>query len=69
MNLSALDHRLNSDRHRNNGVLVRVSIAVKGHGDHSNSYEGKHFIEVAASSSEIQSVFIMMGSMAAHRQT
>ena len=24
------------------GVLVRVSIAVKRHQDHSNSYKGKH---------------------------
>jgi hypothetical protein len=25
-------------------VLVRVPVAVKKHHDHSNSYEGKHFI-------------------------
>ena len=26
------------------GVLVRVSTAVKRHHDHGNSYKGKHFI-------------------------
>ena len=28
------------------GVIVRVSIAVKRHHDHGNSYEGKYLIEV-----------------------
>ena len=29
-------------------VLVRVSIVVKKHHDHGNSYKGKHLIEVLA---------------------
>ena len=31
-------------------VFVRVSIAVKRHHDHGNSYKGKHLIAVAYSS-------------------
>ncbi len=27
------------------GILVRASIAVKRHHDHSNAYKGKHLIE------------------------
>lgn len=29
-------------------VLVRISIAVNGHHDHSNRLKGKHFTEVEA---------------------
>ena len=31
------------------GVLVRVSLAVKRHHDHSSSYVAKYLIEVAVS--------------------
>ena len=34
-------------------VLVRISTAVKRHGDHGNFYKGKQLIEVAAYSSEV----------------
>ena len=30
------------------GILVMVSIAVKRHHDHCNSYKGKHLTEVVA---------------------
>lgn len=45
-------------------VLVGASVAVKRHHDHGNSYRGKHSIEAAAYSSEVQFI-IMAGSMAA----
>ena len=50
-------------------VLVRVPIAVKRHHDNGNSYKGKHLMEVVAYSLEVQSIIIMVGSMAACRQT
>ena len=50
-------------------VLVRVSITVKRYHDHGNSYKGKHLIEVAAYSSEVQSIIIMARSMVSCRQT
>ena len=46
--------------------LVRVSVALKRHHDHNNSY--KHFTGLAHSS-EVQSIIIMAGSMAVCRQT
>ena len=49
-------------------VLVRVPIAVKRHHDNGNSYKGKHLMEVVAYSSEVQSIIIMVGSMAACKQ-
>ena len=39
---------------------VRVSIAVERHCEHSNSYKGRHLIDVAAYSSEVQSMIIMV---------
>ena len=50
-------------------VLVRVFITVKRHHDHSNSYKGKHLVEVLLTVSEVQSIIIMAGSMAVCRQT
>ena len=50
-------------------VLVRVSIAVKRHHDHDNSYKGKHLIRVAYYNAEIQFIIIITGSTAACRQT
>ena len=38
-----------------------VSIAVKRHCDHGNSYKGKHLIVMGAYSSEAQSIIIMVG--------
>ena len=49
-------------------VLVRVSIAVKRHYDHSNSYKGKYLILVAYNSEVWSIIVIIAGSMAAHRQ-
>lgn len=49
-------------------VLVRVSVAVKRHHDHSNSYKGKLLIGVAYSS-EVQSIINVVGNMAVYRQT
>ena len=40
---------------------LRVSIAVKRHRDHDNSYKGKHLIVVLTYSSEVQSIIIMVG--------
>ena len=50
-------------------VLVRVSIAVKRHHDHSSSCKEKHFTEVAVYSSEVQPIMILTANMAAHRLT
>ena len=47
-------------------VLVRISIAVKTHHDHSNLYNGKHF---SGASLQVQSNIIMAGSMEVHRKT
>ena len=44
-------------------VLIRVSIAKKGHYDHGNSYRG------LAYRSEVQSIIIMVGSREACQQT
>ena len=41
-------------------ALVSISIVVKRHYDHSNSYKEKYLIEVAYSS-EVQSIIIMAG--------
>ena len=43
-------------------MCLRVCIAVKRHHDHGNSYKGKHLMEVTVS--EVQSIIIMVGSMA-----
>jgi hypothetical protein len=46
-------------------VLVRVSITVKRHHDHSNSYKGKHFTGTGL---QIYSIVIMEGNMVACRR-
>jgi hypothetical protein len=48
-------------------ALVRVSIALKRHHDHRNSYKRKHFIDVNLVSEVWFSIF-MAGSMTACRQ-
>ena len=40
-------------------VLVRISVAIKRHHDHNYSYKEKHLIEVAAYSSEVQSIVLV----------
>ena len=45
-------------------LLVRVSVAARRHHDHGNSYKGKHLIGVAYSS-EVSTITVMVGSMAA----
>ena len=45
-------------------VLVKVSSTVKRHHGDGGSYKGKHFIEVAVYSSEVQSFLIMVGGRA-----
>ena len=42
-------------------MLVRVFIAVKRCHDHDNSYKRKHLTEVAAYSSEVQFIIVMVG--------
>ena len=42
-------------------VIVCVSIAMKRHHDHSNSYEEKHVIGLAYRS-QIQSIIVMTGN-------
>jgi hypothetical protein len=49
-------------------VLIRVSTAEKRYHDQGNSYKGQHFIGACFSLSELQSIIIMAGSMAASRQ-
>ena len=41
-------------------VLVSVSVSVKRHHDHCNSYKGKHLIGVAYIS-EVESIITMVG--------
>ena len=41
-------------------VIDRISIAVKRHHDHGNSYKGKHLF-VVVYSSEVQSIIIVVG--------
>ena len=42
------DKRAITSKQESMAVLVKVSIAVKRHPDHSNSYNRKHLTEVAA---------------------
>ena len=48
-------------------VLVSISIAEKRHHDQGNTYKGQHLIGLP-SGSEVQSIIIMVGSMAASKQ-
>lgn len=50
-------------------VLFRGFMAVKRHHGYSNSFKGKHLIDVAAYRSDVQSIITMMWSMAACRET
>lgn len=50
-------------------TLVRVSITLKRHEDHGISYKGNQLIEVAAYSSDVQSITIKAVGMALFRLT
>jgi len=50
------------------GVLVKVSITVKRHHDHSNSYKGKHLIGAGLKFQRC-SPLLTGGKRAVHRQT
>jgi hypothetical protein len=50
-------------------VLVTFFVAVKRHHDQSNSYKEKHLTGGWLTVSEVQSIIIMVRSMAAGRHT